>query len=250
MNIEVMERDIEVYQLVDSTNTIAQRIATSAVEANAPIPHGKVIIAEQQSAGQGRHGRSFFSPPGHGIYMSFILNPKKLSLQNPALATCFAAVAVCVAIEEVCKVSSQIKWVNDLFFEGKKICGISAQANDTMDWIVLGIGINVSLSPEMPDELRDIVGAIYENKADAVSRCSLVDAIIEKILCENLSEMGNVIEEYRKRLFILGKRIRVEGAKTPYEALAIDVNDMGHLIVEDDGGIRHVLRAGEISVRM
>jgi len=228
---------IERHQLVESTNILAREQAESGAS------HGTVIIAEGQTAGRGRHGRSFFSPPGHGIYMSLILKPS-----NPSLITVQTAVVVCEAIEHICKKSPQIKWVNDLFLNQKKICGISAEMGQTMDWVVVGVGVNFTLPNNVPDELVHIVGAVYEDENPTAARDELITDIIDKMLNTSYSP-AEVVEKYRQRLFILGKKIRVEGTTTPYEAIALDVDDMGQLLVEDEFGERKLLSAGEVSVR-
>ena len=241
---------IEVHKKVVSTNTMAKERAALGAE------HGTVIIAEEQSAGRGRHGRSFFSPAGHGIYMSLILKPEKMGFGNPALVTIYTAVAGCEAIEHICKKSPQIKWVNDLFIDQKKICGISAETvmdleSQTMQWIVVGIGVNFTLPTELPAELEQVVGAVYQSQGDVlpgVIRNHLAAEIVNRMLSPYYNQ-AETIEKYRQRLFILGKKIRVEGTTTPYEAIAIDIDDMGHLLVEDEAGERHLLSAGEISVR-
>ena len=228
---------IERHQIVESTNIIARKQAIGGAD------HGTVIIAEAQTAGRGRHGRSFFSPPGHGIYMSLILKPSNLSL-----ITVQAAVAICEAIEQVCKKSPQIKWVNDLFLNQKKICGISAEMDQTMEWVVVGIGVNFTLPNNIPDELTHIIGAVYENEVPAATRDQLTADIIDKMLHTSYSQ-AEIIEKYRHRLFILGNKIRVESTAIPYEAIALDVDDTGQLLIEDEFGAQRLLSAGEVSIR-
>jgi len=241
-----VDAEIDVHQKVESTNTIAKERAIAGAK------HGTVIIAEEQSSGRGRHGRSFFSPAGHGIYMSLVLKPEEIGFDNPALITVYTAVAVCSAIEKVCNKYPQIKWVNDLFVNQKKICGISAEIvmdleSQTMQWIVVGIGINFTLPANLPKELVSIVGAVHEVPPNT-TRNQLVAEVLNKMLAPNYKQQ-EIISEYRKRLFILGKKIRVEAAE-PYNAVAIDINEQGHLIVEDESGERKLLSAGEISVRV
>jgi len=238
---------IQVHQKVDSTNTIAKELAAKGAA------HGTVIMADEQSAGRGRYGRSFFSPPGHGIYMSFVLDPVKLGVDTPGLITTYAAEVVCEAIEAVCGKSPKVKWVNDLFLRERKICGISAEAvvsleSGALQWIVVGIGLNFTLSDSLPAELRTIVGAVFEEEPPHTTRNRLAAEVVNRLLAPPYSQ-AEIIERYRQRLFILGRKIRVEGAVEPYEATALDIDEMGRLLVRNKAGETVVLSAGEISVR-
>ena len=258
------------FHQVDSTNTIAKEMAmnnasagrsgaagatdatevSDAARRSGASLHGTVIMAEEQLAGYGRLGRSFFSPPGHGIYMSLIVDPDRLGLSAPTIITVYAAVAVCEAIESLCGKKPQIKWVNDIFLGEKKICGISAEtvmdSKGKINWIVVGIGVNFTL-PAVPNELAPIIGAIYEGLSQAeTTREQLANKIINKMLNPQLD--GH-IERYKRRLFILGKKIRVEGTDNPYEAIALDVDNAGQLLVKNESGEIITLTAGEISIR-
>ena len=237
--------DIEVYETIKSTNDTAKEKAMQGAK------HGTVIISDVQSGGRGRYGRSFYSPPGCGIYISFIVKPEE-GRPNTELATIFAAVAVCAAIENICGKSPQIKWVNDDFLNEKKICGILTEAvtdleTMTPQWLVIGIGINF-LKTDLPKELEGIVGSVFEENP-TVSRNKLAAELINQILFRKYSN-EEIIEEYRKRLFILGKIIRVESTQAPYEAKAVDIDNMGRLIVEKPNRERVLLSSGEVSVRL
>ena len=229
------------YEKVESTNIIAKELAESGAE------HGTTVIANEQTAGRGRHGRSFYSAPGHGIYMSLVLEPAKLGFEAPAFVTVYSAVAVCEAIEVLCGKELKIKWVNDLFLGGKKICGILAES--VTDKIILGIGINFTL-PELPEELRPIVGAIFSQPLEKppISRNCLAVDVIGRVLNPSYGR-AEIIQKYKQRLFILGQKIRVEGAIQPYEAIALDVDEEGQLLVRNNVGEIITLSAGEISVR-
>lgn len=240
---------LKVHKQVTSTNTIAKELAVSGT---AQSVHGTVIMAEQQSEGKGRRGRSFFSPPGHGIYMSLVLDSSQMG-HDPTLITVYTAVAVSEAVQEICNVSPKIKWVNDLFLNGKKFCGISAEAvmdieGGTIGWIVVGIGINFTLSEEVPSEFVPIVGSIFEGKPP-VTRNRLVASIIEKMLSGTKVDQLSLIEKYKQKMFMLGKKVRVEWADAPYYATALDVNQFGNLLVQNEAGEIMTLTAGEISVR-
>jgi BirA family biotin operon repressor/biotin-[acetyl-CoA-carboxylase] ligase len=152
---------IRVFKSVESTNLTAKKIALDGAQP------GTVIIAEEQTKGRGRMGRSFYSPPAGGIYMSFILKPR-LDTAKSVLITTAASVAVCKAIEEVTGISCRIKWVNDIYKGDKKICGILTEAvtdfeSGQIDYIVLGIGVNYNTArTDFPEELAGIAGSLFE----------------------------------------------------------------------------------------
>jgi BirA family biotin operon repressor/biotin-[acetyl-CoA-carboxylase] ligase len=235
---------IFVYPSLESTNKTAKEMAVSE------CGHGTIIIADSQTAGKGRYGRNFYSPPAHGIYMSFILRPALLRFNTPTLITSFAAVSVCEAIEAVSDKKPQIKWVNDIFLDGKKICGILTEAvsdyeSGNVQWIVAGIGINFN-TPDFPVDLRQIAGAVFTG-SPPVTRNQVAGEVINRILAPGCDE-SEVMEKYKKRLFMLGKKVLVADAEQPYEALAVDIDSIGRLIVKKDNGENISLSAGEISI--
>lgn len=150
---------LQLHRQLESTNLTARQLAAGGA------PAGLVVLADRQCAGRGRLGRSFFSPAGCGLYMSIVLRPT-IEASQAVLLTTAAAVAVCEAVEALTGQSPQIKWVNDVFLHGKKICGILTEAafgaeNDRLEYAVAGIGINVHTPPDgWPPELADIVGAV------------------------------------------------------------------------------------------
>jgi len=242
---------INIYNSLESTNKTAKEMAVSGAE------HGAVIMAEYQTAGRGRYGRKFFSPPGHGIYMSFILHSEQLRFDTPTLVTAFAAVSVCESIEAISEKKPQIKWVNDVFLDGKKICGILTEAvtdleSGNMQWIVVGIGVNFSTSAALPEELRQIAGAVFAESSPSTTRNHLAAEIINRLTVpENQYGSKEMLAGYKQRLFMLGEKIWVAGmGKSHYEATAVDIDDIGRLIVKrSDTGETISLCAGEISIR-
>ena len=240
--------DVQVYGTVNSTNIMAKEIQKALKN---PAKHNVVLIAEEQTAGHGRRGRAFFSPPGHGIYMSLILDPAKFSFKgDPTMVTIYTAVAVCEAIEAICGKSPGIKWVNDLFMRRRKICGISAEAlnepvSGRIESLLIGIGINFTL-PVLSEELSLIVGAVFENEPTTASRGQLAAEIINRMIDPSVEDL---LMRYRNRLFILNEKVRVEDAGLTYEATVLDINDKGHLVVQAESGERITLMAGEVSIR-
>lgn len=232
-----------VYDTLDSTNMEAKRIAHSGVESKT------VIIADFQTAGRGRLGRQFYSPKGKGLYMSFLLK-NEFSDDGICLITAAASVAVCRAIEKAAGVSPSIKWVNDLYLDGKKICGILTEAvnglqSGRIEHIIIGIGINCA-EQDFPDEIKDIAGVLGNN----TNRSQLA----AEIICE-MSQICNMvleksfIDEYRKRSLVVGKQITVLG-NPPETAVAIDIDDFGGLVIRTDEGDIKTLSSGEISIRV
>ena len=240
---------IQIYKSLESTNKTAKELAVIGAE------HGTVIISDGQTMGRGRYSRNFFSPSGGGLYMSIILRPEILHFENPTSVTAFAAVSVCQAIESISKKSPKIKWVNDIFIDGKKVCGILTEAvtdfeSGGLEWVVLGIGINVYIrTEEFPVDLQSLATSIFPDEKMPGMRNKLSAEIINRILgFETLPRETEIFEKYKKRLLILGKEITVIQNNTEYRATAIDVNSKGNLIVKNENGEVITLSSGEIRI--
>lgn len=233
---------IIVLDTVDSTIIYGKSLA--------PKLEGKpaLVVALEQTAGIGRRGHSFYSPRDTGIYMSLILTPK---IKTPTLITIAAAIAVCKAIEKLANKTPGIKWVNDIFLDGKKVCGILTQGimdfeTQTIDAAVIGIGVNLS-TKDFPVEIKDIATAVFPQ---GVSRNEFIASITNYLyeLLNNDYSPGHLISEYKKRLFVLGQRVSYSINGENKSGVATDVNLMGNLIVDTDSGT-DVLTAGEISAK-
>ncbi len=240
--------EVIVFDSVTSTNTIAKERAAEGV------PHGYTVIAAHQTKGRGRRGHSFESV-GDGIYLSTVLRPGE-DYSHAPLITAAAAVAVHDSINEICARSCAIKWVNDLFLDGRKICGILTEAvtdmeSGAIDSIVVGIGINFSGKiQELPEEIRDIVGFIYTDKSPRVTRNALAAAIIRHLLMyADNPEEKRFLKTYRQNCNILGQRIEFRRGNTTVAATALDIDDTCGLKVLTDEGEELTLHAGEISVK-
>lgn len=233
---------------LESTNLTAKQMAAEGA------PHGTLVLADSQTAGRGRRGRSFASPPGTGLYLSMVLR-SALPMQSAALVTSAAAVAVCRAVESTSGKRLDIKWVNDLFYRGKKCCGILTEAAADMetggvDYLVVGIGLNL-LPPESgwPEELEEIATAVF-SPGEHVGRCRIAAAIADELLdlCAALPDTS-FMEEYRARNLVPGRDVDIiqNGEHRPAHALA--VTDDGHLLVRLPGGGQEELLFGEVSIR-
>ena len=232
---------VEYYKTLDSTNNVAKRI----------IAEGEddilLVVGEEQTAGRGRQGKSFYSPGGTGIYMSLVVHPM-IELQNAVTATTAAAVAVCRAIESLTDKKPMIKWVNDVYLNGKKICGILTEAvtdfeTQTVSSIIIGIGINLTTK----DFPRDVQNASCLN-AD-VKRAELIGAVANELNRIVNSGYGEFMEYYRVHSLVVGEDIVFIKNGVSTSARAVGIDDFGGLEVELADGTHYTLRSGEITVR-
>ena len=232
----------------DSTNTCVRRLAEDGA------PEGTVVVAAAQTAGRGRSGKSFLSPAGTGLYMSVLLRPQ-LAMGDALLITTAAAVAVAHAVERVAAVTAQIKWVNDVYVDGKKVCGILTEGaldleNGGLRYAILGIGINICPpAGGFPPELASIAGALTETGGEAL-RAPLAAAVLDEFfaLYPHLVEKP-FYDDYVSRSLLTGRQIEVlrGGMHLPATALGID-RDL-HLRVRYADGSEENLAAGEVSTR-
>jgi len=246
------EKNIFAYKILESTNETAKQKAFEGAEA------GTIILAEEQSKGKGRLGRTFFSPAGKGLYMSFILRPD-FDTTKALRVTAATAVSVCRAIKKVCDIETQIKWVNDIFYDGRKVCGILTEAitnleTGQIDAIIIGIGVNCDVDlTEMPEEIRETAGSL----SGVSSRNRLAAEIINELMniLQNFDseEYPEYMDEYRRRSLVLRKDIRVyKDISTDdfIDAKAVDISNDGGLSVIYSDGRKETLTTGEISIRL
>ena len=242
---------IFVFDTLPSTNDHIKKAAESGEH------EGLVAIANEQSGGKGRMGRSFFSPAGSGIYLSILLRPK-LPASEALLITTAAAVSVAKAIEETTGTSAQIKWVNDIFIEGKKVCGILTEASLDFEsggitYAVLGIGINLSDPPGgYPDKLSETAASIFaNNKYPLETKQRLIAAILDNFsVYYKALALKEYMSEYRERSCIIGKDIFVFSGDSKREAQALSIDDDAALVVKYINGEIGRLSSGEISIKV
>lgn len=226
---------VTVLQTVGSTNELLKEHAKNGT------PAGTTFLAETQTAGRGRLGRPFFSPPGSGLYLSTLLHPAEV---NPGKLTTLAAVVTADAIEAVCGLRVGIKWVNDLYFEGKKLCGILAEGVGN-GLAVLGIGINVS-DCAFPPELAPIVTSLERACGKVPDRNRLAAQILARLERADLCGTEHM-KEYRKRSLVLGREVSLpDGNRT----LVVGIDDDGTLCTVDTDGNPRRIATGEISIRL
>lgn len=237
---------IHVYQTLESTNSTAKQLALNGA------PHGTLVLAAHQSAGRGRRGRSFASPAGKGVYFSVLLRPQ-MPLAGAQAVTVSAAVAVCRAVKALCGLELSIKWVNDLYYRGKKVCGILTEAgadveSGSLEWLVVGIGLNLTATAaDFPPEAAAAAGSLYPGGPAPVSRAALAGAIARELL--GLCPAFDCLGEYRARCFIPGHWVTVCTGTETYPAKALYIDDACHLVIERENGRREALLHGEVSIR-
>ena len=236
---------------IDSTNTRAKAMAAQGA------PHGTVLLADCQTGGRGRLGRSFQSPVGVGIYLSVILRPR-----CPAWAlmhlTCATAEAMCDAVEAGASFRPGIKWTNDLVFQGRKLAGILTElslvpGSDQVDFAVIGIGVNCCQQPEdFSPEIRDIAGSLAMAAGHSIDRPAVAAAMLRALYRmdgELQSRKPELMARYRRDCVTIGQRISlVRGGETRH-GQALDVDDDGALVVAFDSGGVETVASGEVSIR-
>ena len=244
---ELKDIDIIVYDEIDSTNTEAKRRLYSS-----DVKDFTVIVSDMQKGGRGRTGKSFTSPKGSGVYFSIILHPKdSYDFSYFDLTTVKAAVAVAEGIKEATDKQVEIKWVNDLFLNGKKICGILSELDADFESrsvksVIVGIGINVN---EPRDDsfknLKNIAGYIGTDVIRNEILSSVLNAFYENNFVKSDKE---IIDYYKKHSLVIGKELSFELNGKKYSAKGIDINDKGNLIV-DTGKEKITLSSGEVSIK-
>ena len=244
------ELRLEVFRSISSTNTVLKARAEEGAE------EGLCLVAGEQTAGRGRMGRSFYSPPDSGIYLSVLLRPALRAVDATAVTAC-AAVAVAGAIESLAPVKTEIKWVNDVFVGGRKVCGILTEASldcesGQVNYLIVGIGVNTHVpASDFPEPIRGIAGPAFGEEEIPELRCRLTAAVLDRLMdgCADLTDRS-WFDEYRRRSLVLGKPISILAPdRDPVPAVALDIDrDFALIVRTEDGEIRR-LNSGEVSVR-
>jgi len=238
-------------EVIDSTNTECKR------RAMAGAPEGLVVVAEEQTGGRGRLGRSFQSPKGCGLYLSALLRPRL----EPAAVTDFTAwvaVAVCDGIEAACGVRPRIKWTNDIILNGKKLVGILTEMgleseSNALEYLVTGIGINVNHRPEdFGEDIRDMATSLAQALGHPVRRSVLAAEVVkalDRMYAGFPQNKEEYLEKYRADCLTPGNQVQLITPVSRQEAYAVEIDDQFRLVVELPDGTKKALSAGEVSVR-
>jgi BirA family biotin operon repressor/biotin-[acetyl-CoA-carboxylase] ligase len=237
---------IEKHKEINSTNTRAKELAAAG-------KRNICVTADYQIGGRGRMVRQFFSPDGSGLYFSLLISPT-VKGEDGALLTTFAAVAVAEVLEELTGKETAIKWVNDVYMNGKKICGILTEGSVDYEtgcfaYAVIGIGINVGKTA-FSEELSSIASDVERETGVKLDKDLLLNRLLERF--EHMEEAlrsGDFMEVYRKKCFVLGREVTVLRGTERFAAKVLDVNFRGELVVETEGNVI-TLSSGEVSVRI
>lgn len=248
LSAKIIGGEIVHRESVDSTNRLAKKLAESGAA------DGTVVVAEEQTGGRGRLERNFFSPKEKGIWFSLILRPKCLPKDAPKF-TLLAAVAVARAMERF-SLRAEIKWPNDILYDGRKLVGILTELSaevSRVKYIIVGVGINVNVArEEFPAELQKIAASLSEvNGGKNLSRVDFFRAVLEEFdALYAANDFSEIFQLWRKFNVTLGKNISVISAETgeSFNGVALDIDADGALIV-DVGGERRTVYAGDVSIR-
>jgi BirA family biotin operon repressor/biotin-[acetyl-CoA-carboxylase] ligase len=241
---------VSVFQEITSTNDVLKKLAVTE-----HVGEGTTIVSDYQTGGKGRLGRSFYSPKGTGLYLSMLLRPTGTVVDNLIL-TAQAAVAVYRAVKKTLGIELAIKWVNDLYLNGRKVCGILSEGQTSLEsghleYVIVGIGVNL-YEPEkgFPEEIRNRAGSILGRPSECreVDRNLLAAEIIREFYA--LAKEKQLASDYIERNMVPGHEILVIDGKGQRKAKALRIMPDGQLEIEEEDHSVHTLVYGEVSVRI
>ena len=246
------DRELRCFDTIDSTNTYARQIALEGAA------DGTAVIADCQTAGRGRMGRSFQSPRGKGIYLSVLFRPD-LPPERLMPVTALAGLAVCDAVERLCGVRPGLKWPNDPVLGNRKLCGVLTEMalegeTGRVQHLVVGVGINVLHTPEdFQDDVADIATSLQMELGKPVSRARLTALLLEELDrvygALRSGELREYLAAYRRDCVNLGKTVQLIGPEGRETVTAVDVDEAFGLVVRTPEGNEKTVRSGEVSVR-
>ena len=240
--------NITIFNELDSTNNYLKKIGSEGEKEN------HLVIASSQTSGRGRMGRSFYSPKGTGIYFSLLLHPQ-ISAERSLFLTVMAAVSVAETVMEYNKNNVKIKWVNDIYIDGKKVCGILTEgainSDKKLDYAVVGIGINV-IAPKngFPEYIKDIATAIFPGKTEENIKEKIVAEVVNRFFQMYNGDDNDFIRRYKEYSYLTGKEINIISGENTRPAVVLDITDDCRLLVKNKNGEIEEISSGDVSVRL
>lgn len=249
LQTEALGQRLEVLPTVDSTNLYLKGMDLSS------LPEGYAVVADRQTGGRGRMGRTFHSPAGAGMYLSVLLKPQIALTETPFLTIC-AAVAVCETLRDVYGADAGIKWVNDVYCGGRKICGILTEAQisaemQAVEYAVVGIGINTgAVAPEV-SEIATSLSAVTGGPVLRGRLTAEVLSRLERVYFDftRAGKKQEILARYTEMLFMLDQPVEVQQGGRVFDAVARGVDENGALLVETADGRTQALNAGEVRIK-
>ena len=240
--------NITIFDELDSTNNYLKKLGSQGEK------EMQLVIAETQTGGRGRMGRYFYSPNGTGIYFSLLLHPE-FSAEKSLFLTVMAAVSVAETVMKYNKNDVKIKWVNDIYIDGKKVCGILTEgainADKKLDYAIVGIGINI-IAPEndFPEEIKDIATAIFPGNEEGNIKEKIVADVVNKFFDMYNEIDTDYIKRYKEYSYLTGKEINIILGENTRPATVVDITDDCHLLVKNEYGEIEEISSGDVSVRV
>ena len=243
LDTKFIAKKIHYFEYLDSTMNLAMQLGMKLA------PSGTLVLAESQTKGRGRLGRSWFSPKYKGIYLSLILRPQIAPAVSPVL-TLLAAVSICEAVKKILDLDVQIKWPNDVFINNKKFTGILTEMNaevDKINFVVIGIGLNVNNDKK---SLISQSASLKEHYGQTINRVALLQELLRRI--ENnyfiLENKGSevIIDKWRSYSLTIGRRVKVYCQSKHIEGCAVDIDNDGSLLIRKDSGLIQKVSSGDV----
>ncbi len=240
--------NIMIFDELDSTNNYLKKLGSSGEKET------QLVIALSQTGGRGRMGRTFYSPNGTGIYFSLLLQPE-FPAEKSLFLTIMSAVSVAETVMQYNKNDVKIKWVNDIYIDGKKVCGILTEgainADKKLDYAVVGIGINL-ISPEngFPSDIKDIATVIFPGNTEKNIKEKIVADVINRFFYMYNGNDTDYVKRYKDYSYLTGKEINIISGETTRPATVLDITDDCHLLVKNENGDIEEISSGDVSVRL
>ena len=249
LKTERVAKRVECYESIDSTNDAAKGLALKGT------PDGTVVVAEHQTRGKGRLKRSWLAPSGENILFSVVFYPE-IRIDLVFRLTMLASIAVVRAIRRICRVDAKIKWPNDVYIHEKKVCGILTEFSadlDSVQYAVVGIGLNVNFETSKNSEIEDIATSLMEECGEKVSRLSVLTALLEELdlLYSSFFKTGGdgLEKEWNRYSMVVNRDVKIISGQDKKRGIAKGINKYGHLILENENGQNEEIVCGDLSLR-